>query len=247
MNDREAMVAHWDRLWRVAQALLAVVGAFLVASAITAPLTDVLVSADLVADGGTGWQITRTVIQFLGFLVAVAGFLYVTDEWDLIGVDRLGTSGAALVVGGTVALLVVQFALVWLFGLVGVDPGQNRAMLPGQENPQYFLYMIVVSIVVVGPVEEILFRGVVQGLLRRAFAAWPAILIASAVFGLVHLFAVDGTTGQALLYASVAALLGCLLGFLYEYTGNIVVPSLAHGLYNGTLFAIQFVYYTVYA
>jgi membrane protease YdiL (CAAX protease family) len=32
-----------------------------------------------------------------------------------------------------------------------------------------------------------------------------------------------------------------VLGGLYEHTKNLVVPIVAHGLYNATLFAIQWV------
>lgn len=231
---------------RLAQGLAAVFGAFLAASAITSPLTGVLVAAELVAHGTPEWQVARTVFQFLGFLLAVAAFLWITDEWDLVRFEPLDRREGVLTLIGVVGLLGLQFALLSVFGLFGVSTGENRAMLPGQENPTYFLYMIAVSVLVVGPVEEVLFRGVVQGALRKAWSAWPAILLASALFGVVHVVAVAGTAEQQLLYASVAMALGCVLGYLYERTGNVAVPGVTHGLYNGSLFAIQFLYHAGY-
>lgn len=231
---------------RLAQSLAAVVGAFLAASALTAPMMEVFVAADLVAHGTTGWQIARTLLQFAGFLLAIAVFLQITDEWELVAIDSLDRREIGLTVGGIVGLLVLQFGLIYLFGLFGVTTGENRAMLPGREDPTYYLYMVVVSILVVGPVEELLFRGVVQGALRKAWSAWPAIVLASALFGVVHVVAVAGTPEQQFLYATIAMLLGTLLGYLYERTGNLAVPGLAHGFYNGTLFGIQFLYYAGY-
>jgi len=225
------------------QSLAVVLGAFLVASALTNPLTAAFVDAGLLAQGGPAWEVARTIVQFVGFLLAVVGFMAVADEWDLVPAGVPDRREAALALGGAVALLVVQFAVLYLFSLVGVSTGENRAMLPGRENPTYFLYMIAVSILVVGPVEELLFRGVVQGLLRRVWSAEAAILVASAVFGLIHVVAVTGSTNERLLYATVAMLLGCLLGYLYERTDNLAVPGLSHGLYNASLFAIQYVYW----
>lgn len=231
---------------RLAQSLAVIVGAFLAASAVTAPLTEVLVAVELVTYGSAAWEVARTVFQFLGFLLAIAGFLQITGDWTLIDVGPLDRRQGLLTVGGVVALLGLQFGVLYVFSQFGVSTGENRAMLPGRENPTYFLYMIVVSILVVGPVEELLFRGIVQGALRKAWSMWPAIILASALFGVIHVVAVAGTTEQRILYATVAMLLGTLLGYLYERTGNIAVPGMAHGFYNGSLFAIQFLHYAGY-
>lgn len=234
-------------IWRIAQSLLVVLGSFMAAIAVTQWGTGAVVAIGLVAPNTPLFTVAQTILQFLGFLIGVVGFLAIAEEWDIIATEKLDREAALLTVGATLVLLVLQFALIYLFHLLGVSTGENRAMLPGQEDPTYFLYMIVVSLLIVGPIEELLFRGVVQGLLRKAFDAWPAILLASLIFGLIHFPAVQGTTEEALLYSGVAALLGVLLGYVYERTGNILVPAIAHGVYNATLFAIQFVYFVVLA
>jgi membrane protease YdiL (CAAX protease family) len=84
--------------------------------------------------------------------------------------------------------------------------------------------------------EEMLFRGLVQdffaGWMQDSFAGrlppwlivWLAVLLASLLFGLMH--AVTPT------YAGLAALTGVYLGTVYLWTGNLLAPIIAHGLYD---------------
>ncbi|WP_152050445.1 CPBP family intramembrane glutamic endopeptidase [Tautonia marina] len=72
--------------------------------------------------------------------------------------------------------------------------------------------------------EETLFRGVMQEVLRDWLGFWPALAIASIVFGLLH--ALTPT------YAIVATLIGAYLGLLFVMTGNLLVPIVAHGVYD---------------
>ncbi|QDT65544.1 CPBP family intramembrane glutamic endopeptidase [Calycomorphotria hydatis] len=77
--------------------------------------------------------------------------------------------------------------------------------------------------------EELLFRGFVQQSLE-GFGYWPALVIASILFGIVH--AVTPT------YAVLAALMGFYFGYLLDATGerNLWVPVIAHGLYDWLAF-----------
>jgi hypothetical protein len=90
---------------------------------------------------------------------------------------------------------------------------------------------------VVGPAEELLVRGGIQGLLKRAWGPWPGIVGASALFGSLHYI---GSGSSALAYVVFSFLLGILLGYLYERTGNLIVPAVAHGGYNAVIYAIQY-------
>mgnify|MGYP001627052408 CR=1 FL=1 len=226
--------------FRLGQAVLVVLGAFFAAVAVTGWGTDALVGLGLLTPDTSLYTVAQTVLQFIGFGLGVAGFLARADEPGLLRARAPDRRDAVLIVAGIIILLVLQFALLYVLQTLGLSTGENRAMLPGREDPTYFLYMVVVSVLVVGPAEELLFRGVMQGLLRRALAAWPAIVLAGAIFGSIHYFSVQGGMIEKLLYAGVAVLLGCLLGYLYERSGNLTVPALAHGLYNATLFGIQY-------
>lgn len=227
-----------ERLVRVASALFAVVFALLVASAITAPVAGLAVSLGLVAEGTTAFQVLRTVLQFAGFLLAVVGYLAITDEWEIVGISRPTLRDGGLVVGGGLVLFAFQYGALFVLGEVGLSTGQNQAIVPAGDPVVYYLTMIAVSLLVVGPVEEVLFRGVVQGGLRRAFDAIPAIVLASLAFGLIHLPSVSGTAAERWAYVAVVVVLGSVLGVLYERTNNVLVPGLAHGVYNAVIYVV---------
>lgn len=228
------------RVLRLGQALLAVFAAFLSASAVVAPLVTALVGANVLVEGSVAWHVARTVFQFAAFALAVGAFLYVTDNRRLVRARLPSVRESGLAVVGVLALLVGQFGLLALLSAAGLGPGENQVIATGRRDPTFFLFMIPVSLLLVGPVEELLFRGVVQGVLRRAWGAAGAVLVASLVFGLVHYVGVNGTPVERFAYVGVAAVLGCVLGYLYERTRNLVVPAVAHGGYNATLFALQY-------
>jgi uncharacterized protein len=75
-----------------------------------------------------------------------------------------------------------------------------------------------------GLAEEVLFRGVVQVGLTRVLPEGGAVIVASAVFGLAHFLTPT--------YAALAALAGLYLGALFLLQGNLMVPIVAHALYD---------------
>ncbi|MBP1986302.1 CPBP family intramembrane glutamic endopeptidase [Halolamina salifodinae] len=190
-----------------------------------------------VAEGTTAYEIANTVAQFVGIAAPVALFVAAAGDRDLLSFEIPDRRGAAIAVGAAVALYVLQIVLLALFSLVDVAPSQNPAVDPTGREATYFLLMIPASVLVVGPAEELLVRGGIQGLLKRAWGPWPGIIGASALFGSLHYI---GSGSGALAYVAFSFLLGCLLGYLYERTGNLVVPMVAHGGYNAAIYAIQY-------
>lgn len=227
--------------YRLAQGVAVVLGAFLGAAVVANLGIGALDSFGLVEPETIGYYLALTLLQFVGFGLAIAGYLLLTSDLDLIKYHWPSRTEWLFIVGGMVALLAMQYSLGALLAQFGLEAGENQVVLLGRANPRFFLYMIVVSVFVVGPMEEILFRGMVQGLLRRAVSDWPAIIFTAVLFGFVHVWAVLGTPDQQFVYAIIATVLGVILGYLYERTDNIVVPALAHGTYNAALFAIQYI------
>lgn len=72
--------------------------------------------------------------------------------------------------------------------------------------------------------EEVFFRGLIQAGLIDTVGAWPAVLIASLAFGLVHFITPT--------YVLLAGLIGVYLGWLQLVTGNLLAPIVAHALYD---------------
>ena len=224
-----------DRLVHVASAVFALLFTLVVAGLIGELVSTLALRVGVVAEGTNEADILGTVATFGSFLPAVIGYLAITDQWDLVPVSKptLRTAGVVPVVA--VGLYGIQIGLLLLLREFGLQTGQNPATMAAGDPVAYYLAMIAVSVLVVGPAEELLFRGVIQGGLRRSFGAAPAILIASVLFGLLH-FGVGGSLIERVAYMGVTVLLGALLGLLYERTGNIVIPALAHGLYNAIIF-----------
>ncbi|GAB3413324.1 CPBP family intramembrane metalloprotease [Haloparvum alkalitolerans] len=154
------------------------------------------------------------------------------------GAAAVGAYLAAFVGGpmiaGTIAGLLAQS--------IGAETGQNNAVEIALESPELLLLMIPASILLVGPGEELLFRGVVQGRLREVFGPVASVVLAGTVFAGLHWFALSGGDPAGnLLSLGVLLVPSYVFGASYEYTGNILVPSLAHGLYNATLFTLLYV------
>ncbi|WP_380674303.1 CPBP family intramembrane glutamic endopeptidase [Salinigranum sp. GCM10025319] len=230
-----------ERLASLGQAVLAVFAAFLVAAAVVPPTSALLVDAGVFGQDSLGLNVARTVLQFVGFVVAIVGFLAITDTWHLLHTRRLTPRTVLLTAGAVVALLAAQFGAGFVLQALGVSFGENQVITQGRQNPVYFLYMIPVSLLLVGPIEELLFRGVVQGVLRRSFGVRVGIVVASGLFGLVHWVAVSGGPTEKFAYVAIAGTLGIVLGVLYERTETILAPAIAHGVYNSVLFVIQYV------
>lgn len=132
---------------------------------------------------------------------------------------------ASAAVGGIVALA------------LGLEPAANELGVLAADRPELIGLLIALSILVVGPGEELLFRGAIQGRLREAFGPAWAIVLASAIFALAHVLALSGTLSGRVTTIAVLLLPSLVFGFLYERTRSLVIPALVHGLYNATLFA----------
>ena len=117
------------------------------------------------------------------------------------------------------------------------SPASNRVGELGVQNPELLLLLVPLSILLVGPGEELLFRGVVQGVLKQSFGPAGAIVIAAAIFAAIHFVALSGGVGARLVTITILFLPSLVFGTAYERSNNLVVPAMIHGAYNATLFA----------
>ncbi len=110
-------------------------------------------------------------------------------------------------------------------------PWREQAVLTalrGRETTPWVVARFFLLAVILAPlVEEVIFRGLLFGALRRRWGLGAALVISSAVFGLVHLD----------LYASPAIFVLSLgLGWVYERTGTLAAPVAFHAVFNGWTF-----------
>lgn len=142
--------------------------------------------------------------------------------------------------GGLVAALALVFGISTVAAAAGVAPGGSVFDEPIAEEPAVALGLAVLSMLLVAPAEELLFRGAIQGRLRRAFGPAGAIAGASLLFGSIHLANFTGSVVGAAVGAGVVTVGGAVFGTVYERTGNLLVPVVAHAAYNTTVLVVAF-------
>lgn len=109
-------------------------------------------------------------------------------------------------------------------------------LLPFDNSPTVFRVIVegVVYYIGLGIIEELYLRGLLQNIIETWFgkqqnAALYAIFIASALFGMGHIFGVIGQPVITIICKTVwATALGIYLGAIYYCTRNLWVPIILH-------------------
>lgn len=107
-------------------------------------------------------------------------------------------------------------------------------------SPRFAWTMVAVSMVVIGPAEEYLFRGYIFGGMLRVYKNWhwlTAAFLSSVLFAFAHLyyFFVFGLV-SVIFFIDIIAI-GMALAIAYYYSkGNLLAPSLVHGFFDATGF-----------
>jgi len=108
---------------------------------------------------------------------------------------------------------------------LGPAAGPALPLSPEQSlgQPAYFLTMIL-GIAILSPLmEELVFRGLLFGWLRRRFTIWNAAGFAALAHALMH-FDLGAMAGLFALFL--------FLAWIYEYSQSLWVPSIIHGVHN---------------
>lgn len=189
---------------------------------------------------GTFGGVYSSIVQF-GSLVVIAIFVaYLTDIHEYLHKPSIDISTVKSIVLLTLIMILIQLVGGLLIEILGVDFAQNSVIEQGEGNAVFYLYMIPVMILFVGPVEEIIFRGILQGSFRENINTPVAIFVSGTLFGLAHVSAVGGFSISAIPYVIMSGMLGVVLGLFYERTENLLVPAVSHGLYNSILLAATY-------
>ena len=139
---------------------------------------------------------------------------------------RHGRPAWRLVLGGTALTAVFGVVYTMLLHSYGLAPPAS----PLLDGPWSWLWLGALAVLAAPLCEEFIFRGLLQGGLRRSLPAWQAVLIGSAIFAIVH-------PPASMLPVFV---LGLCTGWAYEKSGSLLAPMLVHASYNAVLLACQF-------
>jgi CAAX protease family protein len=135
--------------------------------------------------------------------------------------------------GGAAAGVLLAIVLQAIDTVTGLKlHGANAQLLDVPAMPPWGLVLFALIAAGTTPmIEELVFRGLLFGWLRRRLGLWLGAGSSAAVFGALHWW-----NGQALW----AALIGFLLALLYERTGSLWASIAAHAGNNALAMALVF-------
>jgi membrane protease YdiL (CAAX protease family) len=149
----------------------------------------------------------------------------------------LGFFGAFTVLG-----IVASSVLFYL--IAAVDPNAvnllNRPNPVLNISPELAWIMVWLSILVVGPAEEYLFRGFMFGGLLSLFKNrhWLSVaFLSSLLFAAVHLYyAFTYGIASVIQFTDLVTFGFAMAATYYVSGGNLLIPALIHGIYDATAF-----------
>jgi membrane protease YdiL (CAAX protease family) len=186
----------------------------------------------------------------LGFLVVYGlPIVAVSVLWGRNIIEKAGKkTWAALKLGlgfyGAFTALGLLASYAILFALTSFDPAALNLL--HKPNPvlnvstEYAWIMVALSLLIVGPAEEYLFRGFVFGGLLSLFKSrhWLTLsLVSSVFFAAAHLYygLVYGVA-SALSFTDLVTFGIAMCVTYYLSGGNLLVPAVVHGVYDATGF-----------
>lgn len=231
-----------ERLRRFVVGFGLLVAVFFVASLVGIPVAGM--DLDLIAG-----RVARTVLFDAVLVGVVLLFLVQTGRGiGFIDVNWPGKRDLAYAIAGFVALSVGWFVIVVLVSVLGLPSTDNQIVQGAEQQPELLLVLIPLQFLAVAPAEELFNRNLLQKYFYGTFSRPAAIVVASGLFSSAHLFSYLGPSGSSaagtLVSISTVLVLGLVLGAVYERTDNVVVPTLAHGAYNASLFALYYLFLT---
>jgi membrane protease YdiL (CAAX protease family) len=139
-------------------------------------------------------------------------------------------------IGGLAILLLMGLLLQRL----GAESNQLEQFGALRRASPFEFALAFVAIAVITPiVEELFFRGYLFGLYRRRHSLLVAYVAANLLFAILHANAAMSSPLQNLAVVVQAFALGCLLAFLYQWTGSLLPGMLAHALNNGMVVTLM--------
>jgi membrane protease YdiL (CAAX protease family) len=182
----------------------------------------------------------------LGLGTGSVAWLYLrgTDrELSFVDLRQPTRRDAAVVGGGILVLLGLNLGIGWVFQQLGLPAARHTVFDIAQDDPGLLLILMPLSLLLIGPGEELLYRNIVQKSLYDAFSRPAAIVVASGVFAAAHVpaYSSAGATPLSVLNTlTVVFALSLVLGVAFDRTRNVVVPALIHGSFNAIAFAATY-------
>ncbi|WP_423998746.1 lysostaphin resistance A-like protein [Maribacter sp. IgM3_T14_3] len=208
----------WLRVLAIIIPYFLIVGLFQVAGALLAdiPMGDIDYQETIIQ------YVIMTAFSFLGTFLLIWLFMKFVDEEKFIEVGlQLKNRKKDIAIGTLLGLLIMMIAY---FSLVA---SKEIVFSKFNFNLQE-LFLTTVLFILVAFLEEVLFRGYIQKNLMLSFNKYVALIVASALFALMH-----GANPNISLFSLLGLFLaGMALGATYMYTKNLWYPIAFHFSWN---------------
>jgi uncharacterized protein len=181
-------------------------------------------------------RFSQFVISSLALHGAILFFVHLfLFEQGMSWADAFGFRSEGALVGVALAAGVTMVVLPFAWGLgylssqlmewVRLEPVQQQAVTSIQSVVEVWpqVYMASAAVLLIPVAEELIFRGVLYPPLKRSVGRRWAIWVSAVVFGVAHF---------NLMTLLPLTLLGAVLAWLYERTGNLLAPIVAHSAFN---------------
>lgn len=168
------------------------------------------------------FELTLYWIPFVYLSFVPALYIVVRDQ-ELMTLD-------AGVIRPKLLALPLAIPLGFLLGSVEYYVLRPEALIPAWSVVQ--LVVLSLIMLLVGFVEELLFRGVLQRTLQARLGQWLGLLLASLLFGLMH------SGYQSIGEIGLAVVIGLVLGFVYDQVDSITLVAVTHATLNVFLFGV---------
>lgn len=147
--------------------------------------------------------------------------------------QSMKTGAIALALAIPIVFLVEGTLIVLLekyFGIERVEQDAIQFLLSYSNSPWNFTLVAALIAFAIPVMEELIFRGFLQNILRRFLSAKFALPITALIFTLFHYSGDQGASNWIILPALMV--LALALSWVYEKSGNLLAPIALHSLFN---------------
>ena len=179
--------------------------------------------------------IVQLIALFIGLLILIKGLKKNDFGSPFKAFPRLTFPGTIVIMVGSCFLTLIAMSLYAIFA-PGLLASYNELMTASGLTG--FTALSIFATIILAPVtEEILFRGVSFGFLKKAgLKFWLVNIIQALLFGVTHMNIINGIVGGVeyfnIVQGTYAFVLGLFLGYLRERTGKLWAPILGHIVFN---------------
>jgi membrane protease YdiL (CAAX protease family) len=154
---------------------------------------------------------------------------------------RIGGGRLIIAFGGITCVAVIGE----MFGVRPSGHTLDSVVSSGSADPVFFLVLLVLSVVVIAPGEELIWRNIIQRTMYPLIGKPLSIVVASVSFAAIHIPAyIGGNPSSVVSSLVVVFILSVVFGSVYAYTENLTIPIATHAVYNMIIYFSLFAQYT---